>query len=76
MADVAVLPEPLAEVAPPANRSGASAWVLWLARRVGLAVLTLWLVSVLVFVATTSLGDPVRAILGKDYNADKAGSRS
>ncbi len=26
----------------------------------------------LVFVATTSLGDPVRAILGKDYNADKA----
>ena len=72
MADVAVLPEPLAEVAAPADRHGASAWALWLARRLGLAVLTLWLVSVLVFVATTSLGDPVRAILGKDYGADKA----
>ncbi|GAB3660884.1 ABC transporter permease [Nocardioides korecus] len=72
MADVAVLPEPLAEVAAPADRHGASAWAMWLARRLGLAVLTLWLVSVLVFVATTSLGDPVRAILGKDYGADKA----
>ena len=35
-------------------------------------MLTLWLVSILVFVATTALGDPVRAILGKDYNSDKA----
>ena len=35
----------------------------------GLALLTLWLVSVLVFVATTALGDPVRAILGRDYDA-------
>ena len=35
-------------------------------------MLTLWLVSVLVFVATTALGDPVRAILGKDYNANQA----
>ncbi|MCW2868081.1 MAG: transporter permease [Marmoricola sp.] len=72
MADVAVLPEPLAEVAAPADRHGASAWAMWLARRLGLAVLTLWLVSILVFVATTSLGDPVRAILGKDYGSDKA----
>ena len=39
---------------------------------IGLAVLTLWLVSILVFVATTALGDPVRAILGRDYAADKA----
>jgi peptide/nickel transport system permease protein len=72
MADVATLPEPLAEVAPPKGRSGGAAWVAWLARRLGLAVLTLWLVSVLVFVATTALGDPVRAILGKDYGTDKA----
>jgi len=72
MADVATLPEPLAEVAPPRGRQGASAWAAWLARRIGLAVLTLWLVSILVFVATTALGDPVRAILGKDYNANKA----
>ena len=43
---------------------------MWLARRLGLAVLTLWLVSILVFVATAALGDPVRAILGRDYNAD------
>src|SRR3954454_16563322 len=73
MADlVATLPEPLAEVAPPKNRHGAAAWASWLARRIGLAALTLWLVSVLVFVATTALGDPVRAILGKDFGADKA----
>ena len=44
-----------------------SAWLKWLARRLGLAVLTLWLCSVLVFFATAALGDPVRAILGKDY---------
>src|SRR5881398_1112936 len=72
MADVTTLPEPLAEVAPPKGRSGGAAWAAWLARRLGLAVLTLWLVSVLVFIATTALGDPVRAILGKDYGADKA----
>ncbi|MCW2850180.1 MAG: transporter permease [Marmoricola sp.] len=72
MTDVATLPDPLAEVAPPSNRHGAGAWAMWLARRVGLAVLTLWLVSILVFVATTALGDPIRAILGKDYGADKA----
>jgi peptide/nickel transport system permease protein len=41
--------------------------VKWLARRLGLAVLTLWLCSLLVFFATAALGDPVRAILGKDY---------
>ena len=69
MADVATLPTPLDEVAPPRGRHGAAAWVSWLARRLGLAVLTLWLVSMLVFVATTALGDPVRAILGKDFNA-------
>src|ERR1700709_1436563 len=75
MADVATLPGlpvPLEEVAPPRGSHGAKAWTLWLARRLGLAVLTLWLVSILVFVATTALGDPVRAILGKDYNSDKA----
>jgi peptide/nickel transport system permease protein len=72
MVDVTTLPEPLAEVAPPKGQHGAAAWVAWMARRLGLAVLTLWLVSVLVFVATTALGDPVRAILGKDYGTDKA----
>jgi peptide/nickel transport system permease protein len=48
------------------GRPPAVAWGLWLARRLGLAVLTLWLVSVLVFLATAALGDPVRAILGKE----------
>src|SRR5690349_1922561 len=72
MADVATLPDALEEVAPPKGRHGAAAWASWLARRIGLAVVTLWLVSVLVFVATTALGDPVRAILGKDYGANKA----
>ena len=52
---------------PARTRSGTVAWTLWLLRRLGLAVLTLWLVSVLVFFATAALGDPVRAILGKDY---------
>jgi peptide/nickel transport system permease protein len=55
--------------AEPAGRSVGMAWTLWLLRRVGLAVLTLWLVSVLVFFATAALGDPIRAILGKDYAA-------
>ena len=51
----------------PAPARPARAWLKWLARRLGLAVLTLWLCSVLVFFATAALGDPVRAILGKDY---------
>ncbi|MET0840177.1 MAG: hypothetical protein ABWY19_15445, partial [Marmoricola sp.] len=72
MADAATLPDALDEVAPPKSRHGAAAWASWLARRIGLALLTLWLVSILVFVATTSLGDPVRAVLGKDYVGNKA----
>jgi peptide/nickel transport system permease protein len=70
MTQVATLPDPLAEVAPPRGRAGGAAWAVWLARRLGLAVLTLWLVSVLVFLATAALGDPVRAILGRDYNSN------
>lgn len=49
------------------RRSPQRAWARWIARRVGLAVLTLWLVSVIVFLATSALGDPVRAILGRDF---------
>ncbi|MFV0452781.1 MAG: ABC transporter permease [Propioniciclava sp.] len=49
------------------GRSAARAWTLWLLRRLGLVALTLWVVSLIVFFATTALGDPVRAILGKDY---------
>lgn len=71
MSDVSTaLHDPLEEVAPPKRRHGAAAWAMWLARRLGLAVLTLWLVSVLVFVATATLGDPIRAILGRDYNSN------
>ena len=70
MTQVATLPDPLEEVAPPRGRSGGAAWAIWLLRRLGLAVLTLWLVSVLVFVATAALGDPVRAILGRDYDSN------
>ena len=62
-----LVPDPLEEVAPPRGQHGAAAWAVWLARRLGLAVLTLWLVSILVFLATAALGDPVRAILGRDY---------
>ena len=70
MTQVATLPDPLEEVPPPRRRSGGMAWASWLLRRLGLALLTLWLVSVLVFVATAALGDPVRAILGRDYNSN------
>lgn len=71
-------PEPPAPSTAPApdepagavRRPGAVAWLSWLARRLGLAVLTLWLVSLLVFLATAALGDPVRAILGKDAEAN------
>ncbi len=59
--------EPLAPATPAPRGSAGSAWLKWLARRLGLAILTLWLCSVLVFFATAALGDPVRAILGKDY---------
>src|SRR5919107_714585 len=69
MTDAATLPQALDEVAPPKGRHGGAAWAVWLARRLGLAVLTLWLVSVIVFLATAALGDPVRAILGRDYAA-------
>lgn len=72
MTQTATLPDPLEEVAPPRGRSGGVAWALWLARRLGLAVLTLWLVSILVFLATAALGDPVRAILGREYDANVA----
>ena len=68
MTDAAtLLSDPLEEVAPPRGQHGAAAWAVWLARRIGLALLTLWLVSILVFLATAALGDPVRAILGRDY---------
>ena len=71
MTDAAtLLTDPLEEIAPPRGKHGAAAWAVWIARRLGLAVLTLWLVSILVFLATAALGDPVRAILGRDYNAN------
>jgi peptide/nickel transport system permease protein len=72
MTQVATFPDPLEEVAPPRGRSGKAAWASWLLRRIGLAVLSLWLVSILVFVATAALGDPVRAILGRDYDSNVA----
>ena len=72
MTQVATLPDPLEEVAPPRGRSGGAAWGIWLLRRVGLAALTMWLVSILVFLATAALGDPVRAILGRDYDSNVA----
>lgn len=72
MTQLETLPSPLGTVAPPRGRSGGAAWALWLARRLGLAVLTLWLVSVLVYVATAALGDPIRAILGRDFAAQPA----
>ena len=71
MTDAAtLLTDPLEEIAPPRRQHGAAAWAVWIARRLGLALLTLWLVSILVFLATAALGDPVRAILGRDYNSN------
>jgi peptide/nickel transport system permease protein len=68
MTDLATKPSAPAP-APARTGSAGTAWLKWLARRLGLAVLTLWLCSVLVFFATAALGDPVRAILGKDFAA-------
>jgi peptide/nickel transport system permease protein len=68
MTDLATPPtETPAPATPVRGGSAGSAWLKWLARRLGLAILTLWLCSVLVFFATAALGDPVRAILGRDY---------
>lgn len=47
--------------------SAARAWLGWLLRRLLFALVTLFAVSLLVFLATSALGDPVRAILGRDY---------
>jgi peptide/nickel transport system permease protein len=68
MTDLATsAPDVSTAAAPARTGSSGAAWVKWLARRIGLAILTLWLCSVLVFFATAALGDPVRAILGKDF---------
>lgn len=62
-----VAPTPDTSVPSTQGASSARNWTLWLLRRVGLAIVTLWLVSLVVFFATSALGDPVRAILGKDF---------
>lgn len=67
MTNLTTTDPPVRAGAPVRRSSAASAWLKWIARRLGLAVLTLWLCSVLVYFATAALGDPVRAILGKDY---------
>lgn len=61
--------EVLDRTSPGSTRGSSSAknWTRWILRRLGLAVLTMWLVSVIVFLATSALGDPVRAILGRDF---------
>lgn len=51
----------------PSRRPGVLNWAVWLGRRLLLALLTLWLCSLVVYLATAALGDPVRAILGRDY---------
>jgi peptide/nickel transport system permease protein len=43
----------------------------FIVRRVLLGILVLFLVSVIVFVATQALGDPARAILGRDATPDR-----
>jgi peptide/nickel transport system permease protein len=72
MATVTTTTPTAAPTAGPRARSVPMAWALWLARRIGLALLTLWLVSLLVFFSTAALGDPIRAILGKDFASSPA----
>lgn len=68
MSDVGITPPLDREIEQPQpTRSAAGSWAYLIARRLGLAVLTLWLASILVFLATSALGDPVRAILGKEF---------
>jgi peptide/nickel transport system permease protein len=47
------------------------AWTKWLLRRVALAALTMWLISIVVFLATNALGDPARAILGRSATPER-----
>lgn len=49
------------------RRPAVANWAMWLGRRLLLALATLWLCSLVVYLATAALGDPVRAILGRDY---------
>ncbi|MFV0458264.1 MAG: ABC transporter permease [Actinomycetales bacterium] len=67
MTETTTTPTTTEQAAAPVRRSAATAWAAWIARRLAMALGTLWLCSVLVFFATAALGDPVRAILGKDY---------
>lgn len=68
VSEPAVVPaEPAAGGRAAPRRSTRRAWTRWLLRRTLFALLTLWLTSVTVFLATSALGDPVRNILGKDY---------
>jgi peptide/nickel transport system permease protein len=50
------------------RQGGISAFIV---RRLLLGVLVLFLVSLLVFIATQALGDPARAILGRDATPDR-----
>ena len=43
----------------------------FIVRRLLLGVLVLFLVSIIVFVSTQALGDPARAILGRDATPDR-----
>src|SRR4051794_26309706 len=68
MTDLATsAPDVSTAAAPARTGSPGSAWGERPAPRAGLAALTLWVCSGLGFFATPALGDPVRAILGKDY---------
>lgn len=46
-------------------------WINWLLRRLALALGSVWLISVLVFVATQALGDPARAVLGRSATPER-----
>src|SRR5215218_288771 len=50
------------------RRGGISGFIV---RRLLLGVLVMFLVSIVVFVATQALGDPARAILGRDATPDR-----
>ncbi len=71
MTDVAPTPEPLAPmpVTPPVWRRHPIAW--FLAKRIGAGILTLLVVSVIVFIGTEVLpGDPASAVLGRNASEE------
>jgi peptide/nickel transport system permease protein len=71
VATVVAAEPPDTSTRPRRQRSTGTAWLLWVLRRLVLALLSLWAISVVVFLATQALGDPAQAILGRSATPER-----